>query len=532
MTSAETVKAFTKRNKPEVIRRACLWSTILAVTILSTTIPAAVQEQIYFSAHDNAEAQIVARIKAETVRLDIAVWLLDDGLITQAIIDRFNAGLPVRVLGDRAGLFESDPHTRASFERLASAGIPIRLRYFPTNFPEIIHWKYGGFTGQNSAVIGSGNWTSFELKPVSTTNFKDETEMFTSDPTIVNALQTQFDRFWVDTTYFLDWPDAYKRQTGIDWTTPMNIQRVRLEPDYPTDALIWGQGIGSHSPDGQNIIPAMISEINAENTAIDLVSYRLTVPTLTDALVKKKQAGVAMRVFIEPTQYRNDAYPEYWLVGNEADKMWLAGIPIKIRTHDGLTHMKTLITSRSALLASSNYTKNWERDHNYFIQLASKPTLYGQMKNEFNRMWNDTANYTAFKPLRPGAASIVSPASGALNVPTQPTLTWRRASWAVAFDVYLGTSLSDMAAVARVPAVLTEDPPPTYSYTPTQPLRLSTTYCWKVVSRTLATAADPTLTASTSTIAFTTGGKSSDACSAGSGSIPPAPTGFRIVRSS
>jgi hypothetical protein len=516
------VKGFTYRTKLKVNFRGSVVATILALAVLSTTTPAAVQEQIYFPSHENAEAEIVARINAETVRLDIGLWLLDDGLITQAIINRFQAGVQVRVLGDRVSLFESDPHTRASFERLASAGIPIRLRYFPTDFPQIIHWKYGGFTGQNSAVIGSGNWTSFELKPVSTTNFKDETEMFTNDPTIVNALRTQFDKFWVDTTYFLDWPAAYKRQTGVDWTTPMNIQRVRLEPDYPTDALIWGQG--------PEIITPMIAAINAENTAIDMVSYRLTVPAVTDALVKRKQAGVKVRVFIEPTQYRNNAFPEYWLVGNEADKLWVAGIPIKIRTHDGLTHMKTLITSRSALLASSNYTKNWERDHNYFIQLASKPTLYGQMKNEFNRMWNDTAHYTAFKPLRPATASIVSPRSGALNVPTQPNLTWNRAPWAVAFDVYLGTSLSNMTAVARVPAVLNENPPQTYSYTPSQPLRLSTTYCWKVVSRTFATDVDPTLTASTSTIAFTTGGSASGACS-GAGTVPPAPTGFRIVRS-
>jgi PLD-like domain len=518
MPAAEMVKGFTHRKRLKVISRACVLSSILALTLLSTTTPAAVQEQIYFPAHDDAEAQIVARINAESVRLDVAVWLLDDGLITQAIINRFQAGVQVRVLGDRAGLFESDPHTRASFERLASAGIPIRLRYFPTDFPQIIHWKYGGFSAQNSAVIGSGNWTSFELNPVSSTNFKDETEMFTNDPTIVNALRTQFDRFWVDTTYFLDWPAAYKRETGIDWTTPMNIQRVRLEPDYPTDALIWGQG--------PEIINPMIAEINAENTAIDVISYRLTVPSLTDALIARQRAGVQMRVFIEPTQYRSNAFPEYWLVGNEADRLWVAGIPIKIRTHDGLTHAKTLITSRSALLASSNYTKNWERDHNYFIQLASKPTLYSQMKNEFNRMWNDTANYTNFKPLRPEAVSIVSPAAGAINVPTQPTLTWNRAPWAVAFDVYLGTSLSNMTAVARVNAVLNEDPPQTYSYTPSQPLRLSTTYCWKVVSRTFATDVDPTLIASTTTIPFTTGG-SSGVCGA---TLPATPTGFRIVR--
>jgi phosphatidylserine/phosphatidylglycerophosphate/cardiolipin synthase-like enzyme len=466
------------------------------------------QERIYFPSRDNAEAQIVSRINAETVRLDIGMWLLNDGAITTAIINRHLAGVPVRVLGDRASIFESDPNTRASFERLANAGVPIRLRYNPRSFPEIMHWKSGIFVGQGQATIGSANWTSFELKPTSTTNFKDETVMVTDDDAIVHALMTKFDQFWADTTYFMDWPDAYKRETGATWTgtVPMTVDRTRLVvPDYPTNNLVWGQGIGSHSPDGPNIIPTMIDEINLENTAIDMVSYRLTVPTLTDALINKKKAGVPVRVFIEPTQYRNDGFPEYWLVGNEADRLWAAGIPIKIRTHDGITHMKTLITSRSALLASSNYTKNWQRDHNYYITAAQKPTLYMSMKDEFQRMWNDTTYYTDFYPLKPRAAPLVAPATGAVDVSTLPKLEWKQTAWAVTFDVYLGTTTSNMTKVARVNAVLNENPPAKYSYTVTQALQPSTKYFWKVVSRTFATDLDPTLIATSSTFSFTTG---------------------------
>jgi len=48
--------------------------------------------------------------------------------------------------------------------------------------------------------------------------------MFTNDPAIVNALRTQFDKFWVDTTYFLDWPAAYKRETGNGKREPANRQ--------------------------------------------------------------------------------------------------------------------------------------------------------------------------------------------------------------------------------------------------------------------------------------------------------------------
>ena len=267
---------------------------LVATIVSSFTTRAVAQERIYFSSHENAEAQIVARINAETVRLDIGAWLLNDGNILNAILNRQAAHVPIRILGDRASIFESDPNTRASFEKLANAGVPIRLRYNPRDFPEIMHWKCGIYVGQGEATIGSGNWTSFELKPTSTTNFKDESVMVTDDAAIVQALMTKFDQFWADTTYFMDWPDAYKRETGVTWTgtVPMTVDRTRLVvPDYPTDNLVWGQGIGTHGSDGPNIIPTMIDEINLENTAIDMVSYRLTVPTLTDALINKKKAG-------------------------------------------------------------------------------------------------------------------------------------------------------------------------------------------------------------------------------------------------
>jgi hypothetical protein len=107
----------------------------------------------------------------------------------------------------------------------------------------------------------------------------------------------------------------------------------------------------------------------------------------------------------------------------------VAGIPIKIRTHDGITHMKTLITSRAALLASSNYTKNWQRDHNYYITAAEKPTLYMSMKDEFERMWNDTVNYEDFYPLKPRTATLVAPATGAVDVSTLPKLEWKQTPW-------------------------------------------------------------------------------------------------------
>jgi hypothetical protein len=455
------------------------------------------QETILFPAIHDAKTPIVNRINTEPVRLDIAAWYLTDRTITAAIVQRFRAGLPVRIIGDRVSIFEINPATRREFEFLATSGIPIRLRYHPTSFPSIMHWKCGIFVGLNTVEFGSANWTPFELRPASPTNFKDETAMFTSDPALVNAFKTRFDQMWAETTNFLDWPEAYQRETGTDWTQPMAISRARLEPDHPTPAgLIWSQGPELNDP--------LAAAIDAETRAVDLVLYRLTVPNITDALIRKLQANIPVRIFIDPEQYRNISFPEYWLTGSRLDQLWRAGAQIRQRAHQGLTHMKVLITSAVAMLGSSNFTKNWERDHNYFIQAAAKPQLHAQLATRFAQMWADTTNYTAFQPQRPRAPALASPANGATNV-VAPTLTWARAPWAVAFDVYIGTSAATLAFAGRVDAPQTESPPTRYSFTPPDGLLPSTRYVWRVVSRTFATDVNPALVAASPTWSFTTG---------------------------
>jgi hypothetical protein len=144
--------------------------------------------------------------------------------------------------------------------------------------------------GQNVVEFGSGNFAPTELAPNSSTNYDDDSEMFTSDPAIVGAFKTKFDQMWNDTTtepesiigpppYLKDWNDACASEpTGncSDYHTlypnpaPMNIDRSRLELDnpIPTD-LIFGQG-----PDFNN---RLVQEINNENNQVVLMVYRLEV---------------------------------------------------------------------------------------------------------------------------------------------------------------------------------------------------------------------------------------------------------------
>lgn len=181
-------------------------------------------------------------------------------------------------------------------------------------------------------------------------------------------------------------------------------------------------------------------------------------------------------------------------------------MPIKQRQHDGVTHMKMLVTSRYATNASSNFASNWQRDQDYFVSASGKPTIYQAMLNRFNTMWSDTTGFTNFVPRPPAAPSLSTPVSGATAVSQTPKLTWNAATYATSYDVYLGTSSSSLAFVGNVPAQLVNNPPSTYSWTASSALAGATTYFWRVVAKTNATVKNSSLVNSSATWSFVTGG--------------------------
>jgi phosphatidylserine/phosphatidylglycerophosphate/cardiolipin synthase-like enzyme len=492
----------------------------MALAVLALPVAArraSASEQIYFSAVDDVTAVLVQHINAETVRLDISSWYLSEHAVSIAIANRWAAGVPVRLIGDRAAIFEADPHTKAEFYWLANQGVPIRLRFNPTWFPEIDHWKMALFVGQGLVEFGSGNFTPVELAPVSSTNYDDETELFTDDPVLVNAFKTKFDLLWNDTTtepesvlsgppYLKDWNDACAHEpTGncADYATlyptpaPMIINTARLEGDHPMPPdLIWGQGTDFNT--------RLVQAITSESSRIDLVVYRLEVDTITNALLSRFQAGVPVRILVDPHQYTNSLWPEYWLTHANIDKLWAAGVPIRQALHAGVTHMKTLVTSTVATNASSNFGPNWQRDHDYVVSAATKPAVYQAIATRVDAMWNDAVGFGPLQLTPPNAAALASPAAGAVGVAPTTALVWNTAAWAVSYDVYLGASPASLALVANVPAQLVTNPPATYAWTPAAPLQAGATYYWQVVSRTNATPLAPTMQASSSTASFTT----------------------------
>jgi regulation of enolase protein 1 (concanavalin A-like superfamily)/phosphatidylserine/phosphatidylglycerophosphate/cardiolipin synthase-like enzyme len=487
---------------------------------------------VYFTQFDSVSAALVQAISAETVRIDMSAWYLDDANVVAALVKAFKAGVPVRLIGDRVSIFEIDQNTRNTFEHLASLGMPIRLRYNPTWYPEIDHGKATMFVGQGLVEFGSPNYTFFELAPYSSTNYNDENALFTTDQTLFNAMESKFDTYWNDTAaepeslipsppYFKNWNDACPLEPACsDYYTkypnpaPMAIDTARLFGDFaPPADLIFGQG-----PDFNN---RLTTEINNENTAVDLVIYRLTVPNITQALLNRFQAGVRTRVIVEPNEYLNREWPEFWITHANVDSLWAAGIPMLQRLHEGSTHMKTLITSAYATVASSNFTAAWQRDNDYFVSASSRPSIYAAIESNFQWMWtNSNGGYTTFVPQPADAPALATPASGAAGVSTTTDLTWNLAVFATNYDVYLGTSQASLSRVGNVQAQLVNSPPSTYSWTPGAPLACSTTYYWQVVSRTNATPKNPLLVSPSPVSSFTTGTTDCGSSRGGGGTLP------------
>src|SRR5262249_30181625 len=161
---------------------------------------------------------------------------------------------------------------------------------------------------------------------------------------------------------------------------------------------------------------------------------------ITQALLNKQQQGLPIKLLVEPNEYLNRKWPEFWLTHANLDKLWAAGVPMRSRTHDGLTHMKTLVTSAYVTNASSNYSAAWQRDVDYFIAQSAKPAMYQAMRDRVAAMWDDTAGFAPFQPQPPDAPALSSPASNATGVATTTPFVWNIAPFAVGYDVFVGTT--------------------------------------------------------------------------------------------
>ena len=398
---------------------------------------------------------LIQHISREAIRLDIGMEEMTDALIADAVIARFKAKVPVRVIVEpRRNLTE--PRNATILAKLKAAGIPMRYRRVSDTF----HWKMMIFAGQNTVEFAAAQFTESYLVPVQAgTNFTQDPIFYSTETSFVNSFERKFDDAWVDETNFAEYANSptvarayalYAIDPALNFV-PANNFATRSKPLY-----------------------------DAERTAIDVVMYKITDLPHADAMIRAVKRGVPVRLITEPTRYRST--DNLWQAYN-LDRMYAAGVKIRERAHLGFLHQKTtlLYSQTRTIFGSSNWTTASDAsqyEHNYF---ATDATFFDWFQAIFARKWSSTTETRAFVPLPPDVPVYVAPANAVSGQTTSVTLAWKPGPWARAADVYLGTSASPALFAAGI--AVTPNVTKKLVVTGLMP---GTGYYWKIVSKTMA----------------------------------------------
>jgi hypothetical protein len=444
------------------------------------------QERLCDPAFEDCRTPLWQLIDAETVGIDVAFWFMQDSSYATKLVNKFKAGVPVRVLVDpRAN--PTYAGNDAVLEQLKAAGIPMRYKAGDG----ILHWKMMLFVGQNKLEFSGANYSSnFFVPDAPNSNYFDEAIYFTNDPALIQSFKTKYDDVWTNTVQYANFA---------------NINGP-LTRKYPTSVINPELNFPPSLDSSQDFFVRTEQNLNAETKKIDIIMYRITNQGYTDATIAAVKRGVPVRLIHEPDEYRN---PERQWDAWNVDRLFMAGVQIKMRKHLGLNHQKSvLLYGRGmTIFGSSNWTgpsSNSQLEHNLF---TTKSWFFQWFVTQFERKWNSTTENQPFVPLPPNQPVNLLPLNGATAQPTTITLQWEGGPWAHKYDIYFGTSSNPPLLVANAstfqsgaqtgePLLETGSPDDGVkeTYKIQTPLQPNTTYFWRVVSKTVAnqTANGPT----------------------------------------
>jgi phosphatidylserine/phosphatidylglycerophosphate/cardiolipin synthase-like enzyme len=423
-------------------------------------------EELCDPAFQNCRDKLIQLIRNETVGIDVAFWFMEDARYSNELERKAQQGVPIRVIVDpRANpIYFNKPQ----LDQLQAAGIPMRKK----NGGGILHWKMMLFDGQNIVEFSKANYSPDAFKPSDMTQpyraYTDEVIYFSDDDSVVNSFRTKYDDLWTDTSRYANYAN-------------INTPLTRRYPIFPKDPEL-------NFPPLESFRSRAVKRYDAEQTAIDVIIYRVTAREHSDAMIRAVQRGVPVRLYTEQEQYRD---PERLWHSWNVDRMYMAGVQIRDRAHSGLNHQMTVLlrSQKLSIIGSSNWTSpssSSQEEHNYFTY---KPWIYQWLSDQFERKWNNStgiAETKPFVPLPPDAPKSHVPVDGTTGVPTTGAqLEWYGGPWAHLYDIYFGTSPTPPLLAANVALGPSENTRDKQRYALPE-LLSGTTYYWRIVSKTMA----------------------------------------------
>src|SRR4026207_1227758 len=189
------------------------------------------QERLCDTAFEDCRTPLWQLIDNETQGIDVAFWFMQDDSYATKLINKFKAGVPVRVLVDpRAN--PTYAGNEQVLQMLKDAGIPMRYKLTDG----ILHWKLMLFVGQNKLEFSGANYSgNFFVPDVPNSNYMDEAIYFTDDASLIQSFKTKYDDVWTNTVDY----GNYGNITG-PLTRTYPIFPINAELNFPPSAD-WSQ---------------------------------------------------------------------------------------------------------------------------------------------------------------------------------------------------------------------------------------------------------------------------------------------------
>jgi len=445
----------------------CVRTVWLLVFFLFGVQLVAAQERLCDPSFEDCYTPLLQTVQAETAGIDVALYMIELPGLADAIISRYQAGVPVRLTVELRASAKF-PLNQTLLDRFKAAGIPMRYKLGDG----IVHAKMLLFAGQNKVVFSSSNFGDGDLRPYEPyANYVDGAWYFSDDPIVVNSFKTHYDDVWTNTSLYGNYANVSDAPERKYQTYPIDPSLDFLPSKNPADDY------GART----------IALIDRETRKIDITMYRLTEPRICDALIRALARGVEVRLLAEPNEYRFDASRTgAELTGPyNVDRLYAAGVQIRMRRHLGLTHQKSLslYAQGVTIFGSSNWSWqsfNYQEEHSYF---TNKLWFFQWFVNQFNRKWNSATEFEPFVPLPPAAPVNLAPANGAV-VGQSVLLNWEGGRWAHKYDVYVGRNENNLSLIAAnvITGTLGTDGSESYQVSGLQ----NGVYCWRIVGKTMA----------------------------------------------
>jgi phosphatidylserine/phosphatidylglycerophosphate/cardiolipin synthase-like enzyme len=141
----------------------------------------------------------------------------------------------------------------------------------------------------------------------------------------------------------------------------------------------------------ESIKDEILKIIKKTRHSLDIAAFSLTEKDIINHLCSAHQKGIKVRVLTDKKQsdskYQN----------GEMHRLINTGIPVKTNSHNGLMHLKMLISDeKSAIVGSYNLSYSAETKNDEIMIFINNRKIGSEWTQIFNDMWQDNNNYQDF----------------------------------------------------------------------------------------------------------------------------------------